>query len=212
MDDQVAVIIVSILVIALIIGLIGGAIKTFQRNWIAALLLLLFLFPIWVIWAIVEMFTGPIEPAPILGQAPNVSQNVNVNVINQSDGTVRRIENGDPNIQNIIDSATQPNQSYIPARPAAIGYIHVKTTGQKYELSQSHTTIGRSAPSDIQIPDGSVSRQHVVLRVQGGRAYVSDLNSTNGTKVNGRRISGEVEIRSGAVITAGQCDFVFLGA
>lgn len=212
MDDQTTVVIVSILIIAFIIGIIHGAIKTFQRNWIAALLLLIFVFPIWVFWAIIEMFTGPIVSEPLIAPSSPVSQNVNVTVVNQSDGTVRRIENGDQSFQNVIDTSTQPHQDVIPAAPAPLGYVHVKKTNQRYEIFQSHTTIGRAAPSHIQITDSSISRQHVALRIQGHRVFVSDLNSTNGTKVNGRRIGGEVEIQSGATITAGQCDFVYLSA
>lgn len=212
MDDQLVAIIVIVLVIALIVGLIGGAVKTFQRNWIAALLLLIFVFPLWVLWAIIEMFTGDIETQPVLAPSNPVSQNVNVTVVNQSDGTVRRIENGSVDLDAVAGPATQPNQGFIAAPAAPLGYIHVKRTQQKYDIYHARTTIGRAAPSDIQINDASMSRQHLSLRLQGNRAFISDLNSTNGTKINGRRITGEVELRSGATITAGQCDIVFLSA
>lgn len=54
---------ISVLVLIVIVaGLIRGGIKTFQRNWILALLMLLFLGPLWVCWAIVEIFTGKIQP------------------------------------------------------------------------------------------------------------------------------------------------------
>ena len=39
-----------------------GGIKTFQRNWMLALFLLIFLTVIWSLWALVECFTGPITP------------------------------------------------------------------------------------------------------------------------------------------------------
>tara|TARA_B110000503_G_scaffold23107_1_gene35959 strand:- start:726 stop:956 length:231 start_codon:yes stop_codon:yes gene_type:complete len=41
---------------------IFGGVKTFKRNLVAALLCLIFLSPIWTIWAIVELFTGKIKP------------------------------------------------------------------------------------------------------------------------------------------------------
>ena len=44
MDDQLATIVGGVIILAIIIGLIKGAVKTFQRNWIAALLLLIFCF------------------------------------------------------------------------------------------------------------------------------------------------------------------------
>ena len=61
----------GILIILLIIAAIAGAAKTFQRNWVAALLLLIFLFPVWVIWAFFEIFTGDIAPALPVQPAPH---------------------------------------------------------------------------------------------------------------------------------------------
>ena len=52
----------TIIFVVIIVALIRGGIKTFQRNWILALLMLLFLGPIWVLWAIIEIFTGKIGP------------------------------------------------------------------------------------------------------------------------------------------------------
>ena len=49
-------ILVLIVVLVLFFAFLGGMIQTFQRNWIAALLLLIFLSPLWLCWAIVEMF------------------------------------------------------------------------------------------------------------------------------------------------------------
>lgn len=89
MDDQTAQIIGAIIVIVIIIGLIKGGIKTFQRSWIAALLLLIILTPIWVIWAFVELFTG--EVTKTATQPSSNSQNVHVTFVNQADGTSRKI-------------------------------------------------------------------------------------------------------------------------
>lgn len=54
--------ILAILILLVTIALIiKGGIRTFQRNWVAALLLLLFVGPIWTCWAIIELFL----PAPV---------------------------------------------------------------------------------------------------------------------------------------------------
>lgn len=90
MEDQTAQIIGAIVVLAIIIGLIKGAIKTFQRNWIAALILLILLTPIWVIWAFIELFTGEIVASTA---QPNANtQSVNVTLVNQADGTTRQLK------------------------------------------------------------------------------------------------------------------------
>jgi len=56
--------------------LIFGGIQTFQRNWILALLMLLFLTPIWVCWAFVEVFLDKPTKKPMEVNV-NVNQNVN---------------------------------------------------------------------------------------------------------------------------------------
>lgn len=49
-------------------------------------------------------------------------------------------------------------------------------------------TIGRRADNDIRLDDETISSQHAQFSYSGGKAYVEDLDSTNGTYINGRRI------------------------
>jgi len=88
MDDQLATIVGGVIALAIIIGLIRGAVKTFQRNWGAALILLIILFPVWLVWAFIEIFTGEIVKNTVSGQAGQ--QNVHVTMVN-SDGTSKTI-------------------------------------------------------------------------------------------------------------------------
>ena len=60
MDDDIISIIIIICVIILCF-LIKGAIKTFKRHPVVAILCVIFLFPIYIIWAFIELFTLPIE-------------------------------------------------------------------------------------------------------------------------------------------------------
>ena len=66
-------------------------------------------------------------------------------------------------------------------------------------------TIGRnSADSDVSFPeDGQLSRKHFSIEKDNGTFYVRDLNSTNGTIVNGVRIEGRCRLKNGDVIQAG---------
>ena len=57
--------IIVLLVIAFLVFLIKGMIKTFKRNALVAILCVIFLFPIWLIWSFVELFTGEIKPKVI---------------------------------------------------------------------------------------------------------------------------------------------------
>lgn len=64
-------------------------------------------------------------------------------------------------------------------------------------------SIGRNEDSDIFLVDPSVSRNHASVDVDSGAVAVTDLESTNGTFVNGERISGSRRLVSGDVLTFG---------
>ncbi|MFN2537303.1 MAG: FhaA domain-containing protein [Mycobacteriales bacterium] len=64
--------------------------------------------------------------------------------------------------------------------------------------------LGRGLEADVQIPDTGVSRRHA--QIDGNR--ISDLGSTNGTRVNGTRIT-EAELQDGDRITLGSTEIVF---
>lgn len=103
MGEEAVGIVGVIIGLLILVALLKGAIKTFQRNWIAALLLLIFLFPIWALWAFVEVFTGDIVKAA--AQPTQTTQNVNVSVYNTPDGTTRAItDNGSAVPLNVIDA------------------------------------------------------------------------------------------------------------
>jgi hypothetical protein len=65
---------------------------------------------------------------------------------------------------------------------------HGKPLGE-LELAPGETTIGRRADNDIVLSDRAVSGRHARIHLAQGQATVQDLDSTNGTLVNGRRIS-----------------------
>ena len=66
--------------------------------------------------------------------------------------------------------------------------VIVTLSGQSYTLRQGDNVIGREAGCDLRLDVVRVSRRHAVITWDGRRAQVQDLNSTNGTFVNGRRL------------------------
>lgn len=104
---------------------------------------------------------------------------------------------------------SDPSGMAVSTTEPTLGYLHVKGTQQKLDITSNSVTIGRSSPSDLYIDHPSVSRQHLALRISSNGAFISDLNSTNGTKVDGKRITREVEIKSGTAISLGKCDVIF---
>jgi len=81
--------------------------------------------------------------------------------------------------------------------------------GAHYRLPpEEPQLIGRSSEA-LPITDQSVSRRHAELTPDGGRWWVRDLDSANGTLVNGSAIDGRVELRPGDEIRCGGTCFVF---
>lgn len=65
-------------------------------------------------------------------------------------------------------------------------------------------TIGRRPPAEIVLLDDAVSGQHARLTHRQGEWVVEDLGSTNGTYVNGRRLTGPVTLRPGDLVVTGK--------
>ena len=74
--------------------------------------------------------------------------------------------------------------------------------GRRTVLSGNRVLIGRSRDCDVTLDDPNVSRRHAELRREGGSWVVADLGSTNGVKINGRRVH-EHELAAGDEITLG---------
>lgn len=73
-----------------------------------------------------------------------------------------------------------------------------------WEVPQGATTIGRSRTCGLRLDDLAASRNHALLTRDGDRLMLQDLDSSNGTSVNGERIEGELELADGDVITIGE--------
>jgi len=79
----------------------------------------------------------------------------------------------------------------------------IMPSGERLPLSGQVITIGRLPACSITINDANVSRHHAEIRTQGSKFVVADLGSTNGTKVNGDRITGEHILNEGDVVSFG---------
>jgi pilus assembly protein CpaF len=98
-----------------------------------------------------------------------------------------------------------PSQS--SKAPAFTIVIHEKGGDERREVFESsELTVGRVQGNDIMLPKGNVSKRHARLLYRDGRFIVTDLNSTNGTYVNRRRIAQATIVREGDRIYVG--DFV----
>src|SRR3989475_11010196 len=78
-------------------------------------------------------------------------------------------------------------------------------TGRTYELKVDRTTIGRVEDNTFQIAEPSVSSHHCEILLRGSDVVVRDLNSTNGTYINGEKIT-ETVLKPGQVLRLGQIE------
>jgi hypothetical protein len=103
------------------------------------------------------------------------------------------------------DKATPPPRDFME-RPRGRGYITVD--GKRHMLAGERMTIGRSRECEILIDDPNVSRRHAEVRKTIEGWMIADLGSTNGVKVNGKRVHEEV-LRPGDKITLGLIELEF---
>lgn len=94
------------------------------------------------------------------------------------------------------------------------GVLLLQGLGQvprRVELDGCPFRIGRSSASELAFPENAeLSREHFVLEKAGAQWTIQDLNSRNGTLVNGVRIHGRTPLSNGDVILAGHLSFRFL--
>jgi serine phosphatase RsbU (regulator of sigma subunit)/pSer/pThr/pTyr-binding forkhead associated (FHA) protein len=81
--------------------------------------------------------------------------------------------------------------------------------GEAFPLTRLRTTIGRSARSDVCIPDAFASRLHAEVRQEGDGFWLQDLGSANGTRYNGVPVKSGVPLSSGGEIQIGETTMVF---
>lgn len=78
-------------------------------------------------------------------------------------------------------------------------------TGRTHELTVDKTTIGRVEDNLFPITEPSVSSHHCEILRRGPEVFVKDLNSTNGTYINGEKISESV-LKPGQILRLGQVE------
>ena len=110
-----------------------------------------------------------------------------VNIVQDSSldkGLVKSI----PNVK--IESPLMETEEFVEITETRKFILEIN--GMKKSLEPGEYTLGRGTEVDIQIQDPGISRKHLVIIVED-KVIVKDLNSTNGTYINGERIT-EIEV------------------
>ena len=81
--------------------------------------------------------------------------------------------------------------------------------GHEHHLPLANAIIGRAIECDVVIASKSVSREHTRIRKEGRRWFVDDLGSTNGTYLNGERVTSSLSLLDGDTLKVGDVTFIF---
>ncbi len=87
----------------------------------------------------------------------------------------------------------------------------VETPGSgTIDICPNRALVGRSESADAVVPDGKVSRFHALVWREGGQAWVADLDSSNGTYLNGRPVTQPEPVGHGDTLRFGPALFEFV--
>jgi hypothetical protein len=117
----------------------------------------------------------------------------------------QKLKRGDLAIEASLVQGEQPVEApKVPAAPERRPQLRVHEDGgvRAVPLDRELITIGRLSECDVVIHDANASRRHAQIRTTGGVSTLTDLGSTNGTKVNGRDVQS-AELADGDRITVG---------
>ena len=112
-----------------------------------------------------------------------------------------------PIVTSGIGKDATPQMPKAAFTPEASPFL-TSVTGEEFKITKSVTNIGRGTEADIQIDDTSVSRLHCSI-VLGSDVLIRDLDSTNGTIVDGNRASESV-LRDGSIIKIGNITLTYM--
>ncbi len=80
---------------------------------------------------------------------------------------------------------------------------------KEVQLTKDRTTLGRRPYNDIVIDNLAVSGEHAVMQMSGAEVFLEDLNSTNGTYVNGKAIKKQ-QLQNGDTVEIGKYKIKFV--
>jgi hypothetical protein len=83
------------------------------------------------------------------------------------------------------------------------------TDGRRLVVGPEGATLGRSRRCDVMLDDPNVSRTHAEIRPRGGSWVLTDLGSTNGSRLNGRKLDGSEVLKPGDEIELGTSRLTF---
>src|SRR5437588_10927892 len=90
-----------------------------------------------------------------------------------------------------------------PCAMAKLIFLDDTFSGRAYELMLEKTTVGRGDQNTLVIRDGSLSATHCEILMNGSEIIVRDLDSLNGTFVDGAKLNKQSQLKSGQTVRFG---------
>jgi pSer/pThr/pTyr-binding forkhead associated (FHA) protein len=148
---------------------------------------------------------APTQPMAIATPPPSSAQ-----LVGNPARTLVAIADTDPNGRPIATPAIVASLAASPGYGRLV-VLSSNFAGKEYELSRPQMIVGRTDENDIVINHRSISRNHakLVREPDSGRYTISDLQSSNGVRVNGQDY-GKVELRRGDVVDLGHVRLRFV--
>jgi Protein of unknown function (DUF3662)/FHA domain len=119
------------------------------------------------------------------------------------------VEQGDRGHTMIYSTAERLNAPLEEAGRPHRGRPLLCFEGKRVVVGEQGAVIGRSRECDVVLADPNISRRHAELRPSGGAWVIEDLGSTNGVRVNGRRIDHPAALNAGDRIELGTASLTF---
>lgn len=113
-----------------------------------------------------------------------------------------------PGLVEVDARLVTPQNSGTSTAAASVTLVIDGDEEETFFLGDGRATIGRLETNDIPIPDPGLSRHHAEISTENGHFILTDLGSTNGTFVNGKRIA-EKPLKDGDKIDIGKVSLVF---
>lgn len=101
---------------------------------------------------------------------------------------------GEPPVESMLSPANNPQ------RMPGVTPTHIQYGDRLIELTADSYIVGRSVKNAIPVDSKGVSRKHCEIRREGGQIVVDDLQSTNGTYINGKRLDAPYRVSVGDVL------------
>lgn len=126
-----------------------------------------------------------------------------------AEGKVEEKVEFDPELFQKAPSPQELDSTMVLEEIPVLLYLRGNQPPRMYHLSkEKYVSVGRDKINNICIEEKTLSGQHFRIVPKDGKYYLLDLQSTNGTFVDGERITYR-ELKHGSQISAGQCQFIF---